>query len=189
MFFWISDFVLNEWNTKRDLSGIGLSKIAEILHHQIAIPILGRGYSDLVIYSTALILVALLVTTFATVKINLNLSDSRITLCLSWIILAIATNLGSLNNDSGGRYAVLSGFVALLVILDCIQFERHPFTSTILASLLVVSLTTSLLNYRNDSAFACDGYSWQKGINNWQQNPSVEIPICPQSWHVSLRPI
>jgi hypothetical protein len=192
---------------KKSLEDIGLHNIGETLYYQLTLPILGKEfttttikdilmgefpYTPLISIFLSLLLGVILIILLSKARGLISFSDSRITLVLAWFVLAIATNLGSLNNAAGGRYAVLSGFVLLFLILDNIRLNQRPLISMALVVILGMSMYSGLLYYRNYSHYnrlLCDGNNWEQEIKKWRQDPNYEIPICPEpSWEIKLTP-
>lgn len=167
---------------KKSLEDIGLHNIGETLYYQLTLPILGKEftkttikdilmgefpYTPLISMFLSLLLGVIFIILLSKARGRISFFDSRISLVLAWFVLAIATNLGSLNNAAGGSYAVLSGFVLLFLILDNIRLNQRPLISMALVVIIGMSMYSGLLYYRNYSHYnrlLCDGNNWEQEI-------------------------
>ena len=109
-----------KFTEKKSLEDIGLHNIGETLYYQLTLPILGKEftkttikdilmgefpYTPLISMFLSLLLGVIFIILLSKARGGISFSDSRISLVLAWFVLAIATNLGSLNNAAGGCYA------------------------------------------------------------------------------------
>lgn len=111
----------------------------------------------------------------------------RILLLITFLTVSLLTTYGSIDSTPYGRYAVVPGFLFLLLILDNIS-SRFPFNlkSLFLLALLIISFVmgfTSFQEKRHWMAYIEGAPKWWNEIAQWRQNPAHRITSWPFPWH------
>ena len=122
--------------------------------------------------------------------------DNRLLLFLIWTILALLTAVASFDGATGGRYAIVSGCVFLMLCLDCIRREQFPPLNILILILLGVCIFNGVQKFDSSERYVCDGRGWYQALNQISALEShednkgkIEIPICPDNrgnWKVKV---
>ncbi len=180
-------------NAKRFAFKPALSFLA-MIYHQYFVPFLGRPASSYIfdtqriphapdhnlsngnLYSTMFLVLLLMFFSFIHLKLN---KGSRFGL-IGLFCLNILTTLCAFGGIPGGRYAVLSGWALLFVMMSLSQ-NKNPFVSVIPKILLTFSLIAGVKAYRHDKAFDCDQtcLSWRNQVELYEQGQQNFIQIPP----------
>lgn len=154
----------------------GINAIAEVLGSRLAPAFLG------------LALVGITLPIFGRARDPLGIS--RATLGLGFLSVFFATWLSSLNGKPGGRYAVVSGFIVLFIVLAGLPepLRVARWRAIIPIMLLGLALGSGWDAYRDAYQLKCDGASsgWLTEVQRWREHPNHEIRICPEGWVLKL---
>jgi hypothetical protein len=127
-------------------------------------------------------------------------SDARPMLLIAFALLAVATSLLALRGKTGGRYAVLSGWIVLLYLLAGARVARRRWIARSCAVFLAFALLAGARAYREPATLRCDGShsrnDWRQEIARWRREPvrarffrvkpSDQVAICPSGWPMQL---
>lgn len=180
------------------------SAIAHTLYAQVAVPLVGRGVGRWIASPTgaahtlgfvhAAILACLSVGVARLVFERRRGAASHL-LLVGFASLAIGTTLTAQNSLAGGRYAVLSGFALLLLLMEQTRDSRAGWRRFCAGGVLAIALVIGAVGYRDDPAFACTGNCprWSEEVAAWRADPTSGLRIWPQPapgrWTVELEPL
>jgi len=130
-----------------------------------------------------------------------RLRSPRNLLALAYATLAGLTTLSAKLGVASGRYAVLSGFALLYLLLAGTGGDASGrwgrLRQLVAGLLLALSLAVGFYGYRNDEAFRCYGPCpvWPEELAYWRQDPSymprvwpTRLPPSSPQWRVPMPP-
>jgi hypothetical protein len=141
---------------------------------------------------------------FAVIVIPLSVSivdaprkSEAIFLFIVFFAVSFLTKIASINGIPCSRYAVLAGYLLLIFILSQIDFKLAPLRSVIMSFLLLISLSSGIINYQKvnyQKVFFPDSNKcppnncprWHEEVAKWRSNPEYELAIWPAYWRMRL---
>jgi hypothetical protein len=186
-------------NTKRFASVNG-DTVAFAAERQIAYPLLGRvlvtalanrSGDGVVGWSSLALLAGVAIAAFARRSRDRSTpSDPRIVLLLSFVCVFAGTCLTAFEGRPGGRYAVVPGFIVLVLCLTATLRDGPRWMTGAPALVLTFALLAGMSDYRRDPRLRCTGRTshWRAEVGRWRQDPTHRISICPEPWTLALTP-
>ena len=110
-----------------------------------------------------------------------------------FFIMAGVISIGSLNNQIGGRYAVIPGVIIILILTDILTKSKKSTLTLILSIMIFTSLITGAYefrpNYRVNLINLNTNYlkfldclncpEWKSEINRWRKDNTTLIGLWP----------
>jgi len=107
----------------------------------------------------------------------------------SWVCFSAGTTLTSYGHTPAGRYAVLPGWMALFLLLNCSRLGRMRLVGLLSIGLLILALGIGLINYSLGGRTQCDGRNWRTDSTLGRDLNEKVVAICPEGWNIVLPPI
>lgn len=118
-------------------------------------------------------------------------------LVIALAFLAVLTTASAHYGRSLGRYAALSGFVLLWLVLARAYAPGRRVVSVGAAALFGLGLLVGASSYQRDEAWDCEGGcpSWREEVARWRTDPAyqpqvypVRVPRSGPQWRIELAP-